>query len=128
MALRKYLAYTLIEILVTVAVIGGMATGAYMVVTNTTDASARARLEQDVKTVNRAIQVYLTHGGHITGAHTADTVLARLRREAANPRLPRLKGSLLDPRMSIRWQKNSEAAGTGARAYWDDTEKKFYIA
>ena len=128
MALKKYLAYTLIEVLVTVAVIGGVTSGAYMVVTNTTAASARAKLDQDVAAVNRAIQVYGAHGGRIPRGQTGDTILARLRREAANPRLPGLKGSLIDPRMTIRWQKASESVNRMPRAYWDDSAKEFYIA
>ena len=128
MSLRKYLAYTLLEVLVTVAVIGGVASGAYLIVTNATEASARAKLEQDVKAVNRAIQVYQTHGGRIPAGQTGDAVLARLRREAANPRLPGLQGSLIDPRMTIRWQKAADASGNKTRAYWDATGMKFYVA
>ena len=128
MSLRKYLAYTLLEVLGTVAVIGGVASGAYLVFTNVTEASSRAKLEQDVKSVNRALQVYQTHGGHIPAGQTGDAILARLRREAANPRLPGLQGSLIDPRMSIRWQKAADASSNKPRAYWDATALKFYVA
>src|SRR5262245_37685202 len=110
MTIKRCLAYTLLEVLVTVTVIGGVATGTYLVVTRVTDASANTKLEQDVKAVNRAIQVYMTHGGKIPDGATGDTVLARLRREAANPRLAGIKGSLVDPRMTIRWQKSAEAS------------------
>jgi type II secretory pathway pseudopilin PulG len=128
MALKRCLAYTLLEVLVTVGVIGGVAAGTYLVVSHTTDASARAKLEQDVSSLNRAIQVYITHGGKLPDGMSGDAVLTKLRREAANPRLAGIKGSLIDPRMTIRWQESGEATGGSLRAYWDDTAKKFVLA
>ncbi|HEX2751049.1 MAG TPA: hypothetical protein VHM91_23780, partial [Verrucomicrobiales bacterium] len=128
MALKRYLAYTLLEALVTVAVIGSVATGAYVIVNHVTDSSARTKLDQDVKAVNQAIQLYITHGGKIPAGLSGDEVLAALRREAANPHIAGLKGSLVDPRMTIRWQSSGETANGNIRAYWDDTSKKFYIA
>ncbi|HWB04350.1 MAG TPA: hypothetical protein VG796_15075, partial [Verrucomicrobiales bacterium] len=126
--LKRYLAYTLLEALVTVAVIGSISTGAYVIITHIADTSARTKLEQDVKAVNRAIQLYQTHGGKIPTGQTGDQVLARLRREAANPHLSGLKGSLIDPRMTIRWQNSSEGSGSTLRAHWDDAGKKFYVS
>lgn len=128
MALKRILAYTLLEVLVTVAVIGGVASGTYLVVSHLRESSAKAKLEQDVAAVNRALQVYMTHGGKVPAGLTGDQVLARLRREAANPRIAGIKGSLIDPRMTIRWQGSSEAAESSLRAYWDDSAKKFIVA
>ncbi len=128
MAIKRYLAYTLLEALVTVAVIGSVATGAYVIVSHVSESSSRTKLEQDVKAVNRAIQLYIAHGGNIPAGVTGDEVLARLRREAANPHLAGLKGSLIDPRMTIRWQSSGEASSSSTRAYWDGVSKKFYLA
>src|SRR6188508_1425193 len=76
-AMKKYLAYTLIEALVTCAVIGGLATGAYLIVSNVSESSARSKLEQDVRMVNRALRVYQTHGGKIPSGMTGDAILAK---------------------------------------------------
>ncbi len=128
MALKKLLAYTLVEVLVTVAVIGGLSAGAYLIITNVSDSSARAKLEQDVRAVNRAIQIYQTHGGKIPAGLTGEAVLTRLRKEAANAKLAGLKGSMIDPRMSIRWQSANEASSGSLRAYWDDASRQFILA
>ena len=128
MLMKKYLAFTLIEALVTCAVIGGLATGAYVIIQNVSKSSSLAKLEQDVRTVNRALQVYQANGGKLPAGLTGDAVLSRLRREAANTKLAGLKGSLIDPRMSIRWQNTGEAGETVLRAYWNETTKQFVVA
>jgi len=128
MAIKKILAYTLVEILVTVAVIGALSGGAYLIITNVSESSARAKLEQDVRAVNRALQVYQTHGGKLPAGLTGDAVLTRLRKQAANAKLAGLQGSMIDPRMTIRWQTSMEAADSSLRAYWDDTAKQFVVA
>jgi uncharacterized delta-60 repeat protein len=128
MRIRNYLAYTLIEILVTVSVIGAIGTGAYLVVQSVREQSATTKLEQDVRAVNQALKVYQTHGGRIPSGLTGDEVLARLRRKAATERHAGLKGSLIDPRMTIRWQSGGETEGSVKRAYWNDSAKIFEIA
>jgi uncharacterized delta-60 repeat protein len=128
MALKKLLAYTLVEVLVTVAVIGGLGAGAYLIISNVSESSTRAKLEQDVRAVNRALQIYQTHGGKLPSGLSGDAILTRLRKQAANAKLAGLQGSMIDPRMTIRWQSSGEAASTSLRAYWDDASKQFVIA
>jgi len=128
MRLKNLFAYTLVEVLVTIAVMGGLATGAYVIITNVSESSARSKLEQDVRAVNNAIKVYMSQGGRLPSGITGDAVLATLRKEAANSKLAGLKGSLVDPRMSIRWQSTNEAGKTMLRAYWDDAVQQFSLA
>lgn len=128
MRLKNLLAYTLAEVLVTISVIGGLATGAYVIITNVSESSARSKLEQDVRAVNSAIKVYMSQGGRLPSGISGDTVLGTLRKEAANSKLAGLKGSLIDPRMSIRWQSSQEAGETILRAYWDDALQQFSLA
>jgi hypothetical protein len=120
--------YSVLETLFCVGVVSSLVAGSYFAVNCTLTATAGMKLEQDVKVVNRAIQVYLTHGGRIPGGVSGDDVLARLRRQAANPHVAGLKGSLLDSRMTIRWQNPSEASSPALRAYWNDEKKRFDLA
>ena len=63
MALPRKLAYTLIEIIVTIATIGVISAGGYIVLKNLSAGGTELKLEQDVRTVNNAIRIYLANGG-----------------------------------------------------------------
>lgn len=127
MRFKKYAAYTLIELLITVAIIGGLTAGGYLIVQNVRQNAAETKLDLDVRQLNQALRVYQTHGGKIPSGLTGEQVLAKLRRTAANPNHPGLKGKLIDPRMTIRWQESNEAKGSSKRAYWNDVSKQFEL-
>ena len=56
MPLYRKLAFTLAEILVSIAVIGGISAGGYVVARNVSQSSSQVKLEQDVRIVNNAIR------------------------------------------------------------------------
>ena len=129
MSFPRKIAYTLIEILVTITTIGGLSAGGYVVMKNLSVGSAGLKLEQDVRTVNNAIRIYLANGGKLPDSTTADEVLVKIRRQSMDLRKNAgLKGSTIDPRLNIRYQTASEAVVAAKRAYWDDVEQQFYIA
>src|SRR5687767_8900085 len=125
---KRNLGYSFIELLFCVAILSSVGAGGYLAVSQSVTASTEVKLRQDVKMVNRAIQLYLAHGGKIPRGFSGDDVLGRIRLEAANPRLPGLKGSFIDPRLNIRWQAPEEAVGSGLRAYWNEDRKQFVVA
>jgi len=126
--MKRYLAYPLTTALVVCAVIGGLITGAYLLPGHAGKSNTRPKLEEDVLAINRSLQVYQLHGGKIPAGLTGELVLARLRSVATHSRIAGLKGSLIDPRTTIRLQTNAEAAQSSLRAYWDDTQKQFVLA
>jgi prepilin-type N-terminal cleavage/methylation domain-containing protein len=70
--------FSLVEILVAVAVIGVLASVTVPLVTGVPDAAKKEKLEQDVAVVNNAIDSYLAAGGAPANL-TADNVLAALK-------------------------------------------------
>ncbi|MDB6071897.1 MAG: hypothetical protein JWL81_3068, partial [Verrucomicrobiales bacterium] len=129
MSLKYKLAYTLVEILITLSVIGGLSAGGYAVVRNMNTGSNQLKLEQDVRIVNNAIKVYLTHGGRLPADTTATDALLKLRRQSAElKKNAGLKSATIDPRLNLRYQTSPEAVAGGPRAYWNATEQQFYVA
>ena len=126
MTLYRKLAFTLAEILVSIAVIGGISAGGYVVMRNVSQSSSQIKLEQDVRIVNNAIRTYEVNGGKLTAGISGDEALVKIRRQAADLRKNAgLKGSAIDPRMNLRYQTSGES---GKRAYWDPDERQFWIA
>ncbi|MES2468083.1 MAG: type II secretion system protein [Verrucomicrobiota bacterium] len=126
MTLYRKLAFTLAEILVSIAVIGGISAGGYVVMRNVSQSSSQVKLEQDVRIVNNAIRTYEVNGGKLTAGISGDEALVKIRRQAADLRKNAgLKGSAIDPRMNLRYQTSGEG---GKRAYWDPDERQFWIA
>ena len=129
MVLSRKLAYTLIEILVTISVIGAISTGGYVVMKNVSNRTADVKLERDVRTVNNAVRVYLANGGKVPAVTTGDQVLVMMRRQSVDVKKNAgLKGALIDPRLNLSYQTTQEAQAGGKRAYWDEVEQQFFIA
>ena len=125
MPLYRKLAFTLAEILVSIAVIGGISAGGYVVARNVSQSSSQVKLEQDVRIVNNAIRTYEVNGGKLAAGISGDEALVKIRRQAADLRKNAgLKGSAIDPRMNLRYQTRGES---GKRAYWDPDERQFWI-
>ncbi len=128
MANSRKLAYSLIEILVTIAVIGGLAAIGYVTMKSVHVGTGEVKLEQDVTTVNRAIKMYLANGGKLPAESTGDEVLAMVARQSADlKKNAGLKGSLIDPRLRLTYQSSAEAQVPGKRAQWDEEEQQFYL-
>ena len=70
--------FSLVEILIIVAVIGVVSTVAIPLMTGVPDAAKKEKLEQDVVVVNNAIDAYLASGGD-PGQLTSDNLLAALK-------------------------------------------------
>ncbi len=129
MRLNRKLAYTLIEILVTLTIIGAISAGGYAVMRNVNQGAAERKLEQDVRMVNNAIKVYQAHGGQLATNLTADEAVVKLRRQSADTKKNAgLKGAVIDPRLNLQFQSTGEAMLPGKRAYWNATEKQFYLS
>ena len=77
--------FTLVEILITVGVIASLAGLAYVGLhANINAVSQRAKLPQDVATMNRAVETYLASGGSLDGVTSPAAVLAKLKTQAVD--------------------------------------------
>lgn len=103
-------AFTLVEVLVIVAIIGVTATIAIPLITGAPDAAKKAKLEQDVAIVNNAIDAYLTAGGDPANL-TPSGVLSALKSrvyggmpaEMLGPQGPFLDPAVVTNRTDFAW-------------------------
>lgn len=117
-------AVTLIEVLIAVGVVAVLGGGAFLTVANSRLSAEEAKLQQDVRVINSAIDAYLASGGDLDGAGSPQDVLARLKTRADSTSAPRilgLTGSFLDSRTTALMQTSEEAGSPVLRAY-DTTE------
>ncbi|MDF1659286.1 MAG: choice-of-anchor K domain-containing protein [Verrucomicrobiales bacterium] len=68
-----------VELLMTIAVISLLASVSAIAVSKVTQNSQSQRLSSDVATMNSAIKLYLSNGGDLTGATSADAVITKLK-------------------------------------------------
>lgn len=121
--------FSLVELLVVVTAIGALAGMAYHAMTGMHATAKNQKLEQDVATINRAVQLYRTFGGNLTGVTDANVVLSKLksRADAASAgKILGLRENFLDPRVVPVWQTAQEASTSMPRARWDGNQ--FVIA
>jgi prepilin-type N-terminal cleavage/methylation domain-containing protein len=123
-------AFTLIEILVVVAILATLGSVAYVAVTNTRESSRVSKLESDVATINAAIQVYKVSGGSLPTAAAPDAILAKLKTSASAgtaTSVPGLRSSFVDRRLTTEMQTATEGSSSQERARWDGTNGRFII-
>ena len=121
-------AFTLVEVLLVIAVLGAIGALSYSGSTGFKAASDASKLESDVAAVNRAIDLYRASGGVIPADATADTVLAKLKTRANDTSAATtigMTGSFLDVRTVAVWQSGSEATSSQVRAVWDASTMAF---
>jgi len=105
--------FSLVEILVVVAVIGVLASVTIPLVTGVPDAAKKEKLEQDVVIVNNAIDAYLAAGGDAAQL-TAGNILAALKSrvyggmpaEMMGPQGPFLDPSVVTNATDFAWSAN----------------------
>ena len=126
--IRLAMGFALVEIVVVLAVMSVLGGLGYVSVTAMVETSEAQKLQTDVATVNRAVQLYLANGGAFDGTETADGVLAKLKTRANSDsaeKIVGLKSSFIDPRTDTGWDEES---GGRLRAQWDDASKSFIIS
>src|SRR5688500_1686391 len=95
-------AYSLLEILMAVAILSSVAAGAYLLIGGTHQAAQSNKLRSDITSINNAVRTYLVHGGSISSAATANEVLSKLKSTAdksSSDRVAGLRHTMLDPRL-----------------------------
>ena len=126
---RAKRAFSLVEVLITVSVIGILAAAAVWTVTRVVGATCEQKLESDQATLNRAVKAFVATGGTLDGLETPQEVLAAMKRPAASGgRTAGLAGSTIDPRLTLVMQTSVQARSGQARLYWDSGLQRFEFA
>ena len=121
-------AFTLVESLVAISLISGIASVGYVGFVKVQANSKAAKLKQDIAVVNNALRVYEAHGGDINENETPQSVIAKLKTVASEESFKEIIGlreSMIDRRLKIVMQSDSDAIGNNPRALWDHNRKKF---
>lgn len=124
--LRRLLGFSLLEVLMAVAVVSCLAAAGYLVMTDVTVAAKSTKLTSDVATLNNAVRTYLTNGGQIPATATAQQVLDQLKKSSnvgTKARLAGIKGSMLDARL----RGALVTAAGDDRAVWNASSQRFEI-
>ena len=106
--------FTMIEVLAVLAVLAVIGTMGYVAVSNTTTSAASAKLDSDVASINRSIQIYLSNGGSLEGVTTIDALLAKLKTRGDSTKTLGVTSSVLDARIVADYGDSSQQL----RACW----------
>jgi type II secretory pathway pseudopilin PulG len=126
-------AFTLVEALIVIAVIGVLVALTIPQISTTRKAVSDTKLSTDVARLNSLIAVYVASGGSVDGAATVQDVLDRLKTRRTNADASRtvfpMTGRVADVRLGVRMQSAAEASRSSEpRAVWNATTRKFEIA
>ena len=124
-------AFSLMEVLVALAVLGIIATITSISVSRTMESSKLTKLESDVTTVNSAIKMYLSNGGSLTGVSSPQAILNKLKTSLSAEdaaRFAGLRSSMIDKRLEAIMQTADESSSNAPRAIWNSASNRFVIA
>jgi prepilin-type N-terminal cleavage/methylation domain-containing protein len=126
--MKKEHAFSLLEALIVIAVVGILAAIGGTIVSNVVTSARDQKLISDVDTINRSVIAYLGAGGDLSKAESPEDVLAALKRSMSHAsRVPTLSGSKIDERLTFTMQSPGEVGGNGWRAYWDANSNRFIL-
>ncbi len=123
--------FSLVEVLISLAGLSSLAALALFGYANLLTNSGEQKLRADVAALNSAVNVYMANGGKIASSWKADKILLELKTIAtadSGAKLAGLRGALLDSRIDIELETYAEAAEGNAKALWDGSNQRFYIA
>ena len=124
-------AFTLVESLVSLSIISGIASVGYVGFIEIKASSKGVKLEQDVAVVNNALNIYKAHGGVIDSRESFQNILDKLKTVPSDESIKEIIGlrdSMIDQRLSVVMQSDKGAKSSEPRALWDFHKKKFKIS
>lgn len=113
----------MVEIIGVIAAIAAVSAIGFVTVTNTRQFAEATKLEQDVESINRSVQVYLSNGGNLTAATTTDAVLTKLKSRGDSSQMLGVTSSMLDARIVPDYGDSSRRL----RARWIAADNRFII-
>lgn len=118
--------FTMIEVLAVLAAMAAIGAIGYVSVSNTKTNADSEKLQADVASINRSIQVFQSQGGSLTGLTSVDDVLNKLKTKASDSVLG-ASSSALDARVYAFYQTTSEATASNPRAVWTPSKNRFEV-
>jgi len=130
----RFTGFTMIEVLAVLAglaIIGGIG---YVTISETKTNAEATKLESDVASINRSIQIFESNGGDLTGVTGADDstgshsdVLTKLKTRGDSSKILGVTGSTLDARVYAVYQTAEEASSGSSRAVWNASARRFDV-
>ena len=122
---------SLLEILLTVATVGVLATITAVGLGNLHKSAGAIKVESDLKTMNRAVASYIGANGKLSDCNDVEEVLTRLK-TAADPasskRLLGFTGSAVDPRIRPLYYEEGVVEDGMPRIRWNAAKTRFEIS
>jgi hypothetical protein len=123
--------FSVMELVVSVAVIGLLATVAVHMMGGIPSSVKNRKLESDVVMLNQLVGLYLSDGGSLSGASTPQAVIDKLKRvrTATDVRqhAGNVSGRLVDIRLRARTGSGALPPGVTGRARWNAAKRRFEI-
>lgn len=129
--MKRNRAFTLIEVMASVAVIGIIVAIAIGYASSGTTVTKQHKLDSDVASINQAISAYIGFGGSVSEITGAVDVLSRLKSQQLDSEKASstgVTGSFVDRRLRALLMSEEEAASDELRAIWDPEAAQFVIA
>lgn len=120
-------AFTLVEVLVVIAVIAIVGSLAVVGYSEIREGTREQKLESDVQTLNRAVQLHRSAGGELENIESLSAVLEELKKATTSDTTPEAGGSLIDRRIEPIFQTSEQAAENGLRAFWNPEILQFEV-
>ncbi|MDA7681943.1 prepilin-type N-terminal cleavage/methylation domain-containing protein [Verrucomicrobiales bacterium] len=124
-------AFTLVESLVALSLISGLASVGYVGFIEIKASSKAVKLEQDIAVVNSALNIYQAHGGTIDSSESLQNIIDKLKTVASDESIKEIIGlreSMIDQRLRVIIQSDKDAKSREPRALWDVDNNKFKIS
>lgn len=123
--------HSLLELILTIAVIGVIATIGVTLITDDTHYTRMAKLESDVSTLNHMVAMYIADGGKVDGLTSPQAVLDKMKRIRPQAEWQRHVGSasgrLVDVRLRARTTSQPDNTNN-PRVTWNRTTQRFELA
>ena len=122
--------FTLVEILLGMAVISVLSSVGYFTVTNIQEGAKENKLGSDVVSMNAAVTSYVANGGSLPTEGAVADVLAKLKTRANVASAAKsigMTGSFIDQRIEPEWQTVDEAGTSQLRAVWNVAQGRFVL-
>jgi hypothetical protein len=123
--------FSVMELVVSVAVVGLLATVAVHMMGGIPTGVKNRKLESDVVMLNQLVGVYLSDGGSLSGATTPQAVIDKLKKVRTDldtkQHAGNASGRLVDIRLRAKTGSGALPAGVTGRARWNSIKKRFEI-
>lgn len=123
--------FSLLELVITIAIIGVIVTVGISLVTDDLGSARVAKLESDVATLNQMVATYITDGGSVAGLTSPQAVIDKMKRIRPQSEWQRhvgtASGRLVDTRLRARMTTQADG-DNNPRAIWNRTTQRFELS